>query len=109
MRALLGTYFLKYRRRWVVGFVFAVGSVTFGLMTPWLLRQAIDAFSTGSSQFGWDLPAYALAIVGVAVLEGICRFVARLEITGASRWVEYDLRNRYFAHLESLEPAFFVR
>src|SRR5919202_2065156 len=30
-------------------------------------------------------------------------------VTSASRWVEYDLRNRYFAHLETLEPAFFVR
>jgi ATP-binding cassette subfamily B protein len=30
-------------------------------------------------------------------------------LTGASRWVEYELRNRYFAHLDRLEPAFFQR
>ena len=106
---LVAEYLRAYRRYWLGGAVATLLGTGFGLVTPWLLRQAIDSFSTGSSQFGWALSTYALAIVGVAILEAVCRFVARLQITGASRWVEYDLRNQYFAHLESLEPAFFVR
>lgn len=109
MRRVLPTYLHTYRSRWLIGLVFAIGSTSFGLITPWLLRQAIDTFSTGTSQFGWRLEAFALAIVAAAVTEAICRFFSRLVITSASRWVEYDLRNRYFAHLETLEPAFFVR
>src|SRR5690349_11361749 len=109
MRDLLWEYALAYRRQWAVGSVFVAGSTLFGLTTPWLLRQAIDTFSYGTSQLGWALGGYALAIVVAALLEAVSRFFARFVITGASRWVEYDLRNRYFAHLETLEPAFFVR
>src|SRR5438105_1137453 len=109
MRALLRTYALAYKRDWLLGVLFAIGATAFGLITPWLLRQAIDQFSSGHSQLGLSLEASALAIVGVAVLEAVCRFFSRLVITGASRRIEYDLRNRYFAHLETLEPAFFVR
>ena len=109
MRALLWKYFFGYRRQWAIGLVFTAGSTAFGLVTPWLLRQAIDTFSSGSSQLGWGLEGVALAIMVTAMLEAVCRFISRLVITGASRWVEYDLRNRYFEHLETLEPAFFVR
>lgn len=109
MRQVLLTYLRAYRWHWLIGLVFAIGSTSFGLIMPWLLRQAIDTFSTGTSQFGWPLEGFALAIIAAAVAEAICRFFARLVVTSASRWVEYDLRNRYFAHLETLEPAFFVR
>jgi ATP-binding cassette subfamily B multidrug efflux pump len=108
--ALVADYFRAYRWRWIVGVLFTVVSTVFGLVTPWLLRQAIDTFATpGGSQLGWPLALCAAAIVVVALFEGASRFLARLIITGASRWVEYDLRNRYFQHLETLEPAFFVR
>src|SRR5438067_2095568 len=109
MGDLVRRYTLAYKREWLLGVVFAIGATGFGLITPWLLRQAIDHFSSGHSQLGWSLEATAVAIVGVAVLEAISRFFARFVITGASRRIEYDLRNRYFAHLETLEPAFFVR
>ena len=109
MLALLLDYALAYRRQWAIGLLFSSGSTAFGLVTPWLLRQAIDAFSSGSNELGWGLETVALAIMVAAILEAVCRFGSRLVITGASRWVEYDLRNRYFEHLETLEPAFFVR
>ena len=98
-----------YRGRLLIGLLFTLASTTLGLVMPWLLRGAIDVISLGQSQLGWQLEWYALAIVGVAIFEAISRFFSRFIITGASRWIEYDLRNRYFAHLETLEPAFFVR
>jgi ATP-binding cassette, subfamily B, multidrug efflux pump len=107
---LVAEYFRAYRSRWLIGLVFTLCSTSLGLVTPWLLRQAIDSFATpGGNQWDWPLHYFAAAIVGVAILEAGSRFLARLVITSASRWVEYDLRNRYFAHLETLEPAFFVR
>jgi ATP-binding cassette subfamily B multidrug efflux pump len=105
---IVAEYFRAYRTRWLIGFSITIASTCLGLVTPWLLRQAIDAL-TGASHLGWRLEGFAAAIVGVAILEALCRFLSRLIITSASRWVEYDLRNRYFAHLERLEPAFFVR
>jgi ATP-binding cassette subfamily B multidrug efflux pump len=102
-------YVIRYRWWWVAGVVLTACSTGFGLVTPWLLRQAIDTFSGSASSLGWPLTWYAAAIVVLAVFEGISRFFARYILTGASRWVEYDLRNRYFAHLETLEPSFFQR
>ncbi len=110
MGGLVGLYFRAYRWRWLSGLAFTVCSTSLGLVTPWLLRQAIDSFATQQgSQVHWPLHWFAGAIVLVAIAEAGCRFLSRLIITGASRWVEYDLRNRYFEHLETLEPAFFVR
>jgi ATP-binding cassette subfamily B multidrug efflux pump len=109
VRGLFRDYLLRYRWRWVAGVLLTVCSTGFGLVTPWLLRQAIDSFSGGAASFGWPLGWYAGAIVVLAVFEAISRFCSRYILTGASRWVEYDLRNRYFAHLETLEPAFFQR
>ena len=109
MSGLFWDYVVRYRWHWVAGVLLTVCSTSFGLVTPWLLRQAIDTFSGGVSLLAWPLAWYAVAIVGLALVEAVSRFCSRYILTGASRWVEYDLRNRYFAHLETLEPAFFQR
>ena len=109
MNRLLWDYVLRYRWHWVAGVLLTGCSTAFGLITPWLLREAIDTFSGSVSTFGWPLAGYAAAIVVVALFEAISRFLSRYTLTAASRWVEYELRNRYFAHLETLEPAFFQR
>ncbi len=109
VRDLVLKYFHAYRRQWLIGLTFTVASTSLGLVTPWLIRLAIDSFALGQSRFNWPLHGYALAIVGVAIFEAGSRFTARYVITAASRRVEYDLRNGYFEHLETLEPAFFVR
>jgi ATP-binding cassette, subfamily B, multidrug efflux pump len=106
---LVRDYLVAYRWWWVAGVVLTTCSTGFALVTPWLLRQAIDTFSGDGASLGWPLPWYAGAIVALAICEGISRFSSRYILTGASRWVEYELRNRYFAHLETLEPAFFQR
>jgi ATP-binding cassette, subfamily B, multidrug efflux pump len=105
VRGLVSEYVRAYRRYWLGGALATLVGTGFGLVTPWLLRQAIDAFSVGRG----GLEVYAAGIVVVAVCEALSRFAARMLITGASRRVEYDLRNRYFAHLERLEPGFFVQ
>ncbi len=109
MSGLIWEYLARYHWRWVVGLAATLLAAGSGLVTPWLLRQAIDTFATPGGGLGWPLPWYAVAIVGVALAEALARFVARLLMTGASRWVEYDLRNRFFAHLEILEPAYFAQ
>jgi ATP-binding cassette subfamily B multidrug efflux pump len=106
---LLWDYVVLYRWHWVAGVLLTGCSTAFGLITPWLLREAIDTFSGSVSTFGWPLAWYAAAIVVVALFEAVSRFISRYTLTAASRWVEYELRNRYFAHLETLEPAFFQR
>src|SRR4030088_3611044 len=109
VRGLFWDYLVRYRWHWVAGVLLTLCSTSFGLVTPWLLRQAIDTFSGGVSFLGWPLAWYAGAIVALALFEAVSRFFSRYILTGASRWVEYELRNRYFAHIETLEQAFFQR
>lgn len=109
MLRLAAEYLGRYRSRLGGGLLCTVLATGFALTTPWFLRQAIDTFAGSPTALGWPLEAFAGAIVAVALADAVSRFWARYLVTGASRQVEYDLRNRYFAHLETLEPAFFQR
>ena len=52
---------------------------------------------------------HALELLGVAIVSAICLYLTRQIIIGASREIEFDLRNDLFAHLEKQPPAFFQR
>ncbi len=52
---------------------------------------------------------HALAILGIAALSALCLYLTRQILIGASREIEFDLRNDLFAHLERQPPAFFQR
>lgn len=100
-------YLRRYRRSYWVGLAAVVFGTAFQLGSPWVLRFAIDALARGGSPR--QVALYALTFVGLAALAGIFRYLMRMTIIGASRWIEYDLRNDYFAHLERMNPAFYHR
>jgi len=52
---------------------------------------------------------HALRILAVAALMAVCLYLTRQIIIGASREIEFDLRNDLFAHLEAQPPEFFQR
>lgn len=52
---------------------------------------------------------HALEILGIAALSAVCLYLTRQIIIGASREIEFDLRNDLFSHLERQPPAFFQR
>lgn len=104
-------FLLRYRRRFAAGAVFLVCTTAIQVLTPWVLKYAIDELEAGiaarDATAGARLGLYAAAIVGMASAAGACRFLMRRIIIGASREIEYDLRNAFFAHLERLPPAWF--
>ncbi|MCY4078021.1 MAG: ABC transporter transmembrane domain-containing protein, partial [Acidobacteria bacterium] len=104
-------FLLRYRRRFAAGAVFLVCTTAIQVVTPWVLKYAIDELEAGiaarDAAAGGRLGLYAAAIVGMACAAGVCRFLMRRIIIGASREIEYDLRNAFFAHLERLPPAWF--
>ena len=83
-----------------------VGNV-FTLAIPDFLRRGIDAIGRGAPlrTIAW----LGAAIVAAAILGGAARFGMRQLLNGLSRWIEYDIRNVLFRHLETLEQAFFHR
>ncbi|MBD3165027.1 ATP-binding cassette domain-containing protein [bacterium] len=79
----------------------------FRMLEPWVLREAINRLE-GSIDVH-RLLQYAGLLLGVAVAAGFFRYFMRRLIIGASRHVEFDLRQNLFRHLVKLEPAFYDR
>ncbi|MYD71357.1 MAG: ABC transporter ATP-binding protein [Acidobacteria bacterium] len=107
-------YLLRYRRRFAVGAIFLVGATSLQLLSPWVVKLGIDHLDTQLAQdaaAGPDafagLVTYAAMLVGLAAAAGVCSFLMRRIIIGASRDVEFDLRNDFFRHLQRLPPAWF--
>jgi ATP-binding cassette subfamily B protein len=105
-RRLLG-YVLRYRRSFGVGFLCVVATASIGLAGPWVLKHAVDDLNAGVTADKFRF--YAAALLGLAAAGGVFRFLMRRIIIGASRDIEYDLRNDFFAHLQRLDLAYFQR
>jgi ABC-type multidrug transport system fused ATPase/permease subunit len=92
-----------YRRGVIASFVLAGAAIGFTLLIPYLVGRTVDEIRTGGDNL-WPL---ALAVVGAAVLRLVFSVLRRLVAGRVSLGVEYDLRNRMYQHLQSLELAFF--
>ena len=100
-------YFQPYRWQVLAGLVFVVVSTAITSVIPWLLRQGIDSMQKGAPlRVVWLVAA---AIVGTSLIAGVMRYQMRSIMNGISRWIEYDLRNDLFAHLETLDAPYFAR
>jgi len=74
-------------------------------VSPRVLQYAIDDLYTGVTRT--KLASYGGVLLLIAGLAGYFRYQMRRIIISASRGVEYDLRNDFFAHLERLPMSFF--
>jgi ATP-binding cassette subfamily B protein len=104
LRRLL-PYVLRYRRRFLVGLACVGVTTAIALVSPWILKYAIDDLHRGVTR--GKLALYAALILGVALVGGLFRFLMRRILVGLSREIEYDLRNAFFARLEQLPAAYF--
>ena len=99
------TYVRRYRSAFSLGLGCVVITTTLQLSGPWVLKFAIDDLAGGVT-FA-KLRYYALLLLGLAAVSGTFRFLMRRIIIGASREIEYDLRNDFFAHLQRLSLGYF--
>src|SRR5438093_13220387 len=70
-----------------------------------VLRYAIDDLTRGVTRA--KLIEYATLLLGIGIVGGLFRYLMRRILIGASRDIEYDMRNDFFAHLEKLPLAYF--
>jgi ATP-binding cassette subfamily B multidrug efflux pump len=98
-------YVLRYWRRYVVGSICLLGTVTLVMWIPLWLRAAVKIIESGGSLA--DVRYYALLIAGAGFAQGIVRTFSRAFIFNAGRDIEYDLRNDLFAHLQRLPIKFY--
>jgi ABC-type multidrug transport system fused ATPase/permease subunit len=102
-RRLLG--FLRPYRRAVIGsLVLASAAMAMTVLIPALVGKAVDAIESGDRP---DLLPLGLAIVGAGILRLGLTVVRRLVAGKVSLGVEFDLRSRFYSHLQALELGYF--
>jgi ATP-binding cassette subfamily B protein len=106
--SIIAPYFAENRLRILAGLLSLIVVDILQLIVPLVIKRVVDDLTFLRAAPG-DLIAYALWIAGLAVLIGAFRYVWRLCLLGASRRVEEGLRNRLFAHLQTLSAAYFDR
>ncbi|MEA2366618.1 MAG: ATP-binding cassette, subfamily bacterial [Thermoleophilaceae bacterium] len=99
---LLG-FLRPYRRGVILSLVLAAAAMGVSVLIPYLVGRTVDEIRTG----GADLWPLALAVAGAGVLRLAFSIQRRIVAGRVSLGVEYDLRNRMYQHLQSLELAFF--
>ena len=98
-------YVLRHRRRLLLGLSCVVAMTSVSLLSPWVLKYAIDDLTVGVTR--GKLGLYGALLLGIAVVGGCFRFLMRRLIVGVSREIEYDIRNDFYAHLERLSLSYF--
>ncbi len=100
-------YLRRYRGRLVLGMLCLLAGKAAAVVVPQVLRMTIDDLTISVTVR--KLLLYAGLIIALALVEGFFRFWMRRLLIGVSRYVEYDLREDFFAHLQRMSPSFFQR
>ena len=103
----LWPFLWQYRGKLSAGFLLLIVSNALGILIPWLLKGAIEALKGPPEGVRLLLPAGLM--VAAALGRGLARVYSRWLILGASRHVEYDLRNLLLRHLQVLSRTFYLR
>ena len=101
---LLG-YVRPYRRTFLAGLACVLVTQTVALTAPLVLQRAVDDLAAGLT--GAKLTLYGGLLLGIGLFRGYFQFLMRRILIGASRDIEYDMRNDFFAQLERLPLAYF--
>jgi len=103
-RRLLG-YVLPYRWGFLRGLACVVITTGVALVAPRILGYAVDDLTKNVTVA--KLALYGTLLLSVGVFSGVFRFLMRRILTGISRDIEYDMRNDFFAHLQTLPASYF--
>jgi ATP-binding cassette subfamily B multidrug efflux pump len=99
-------YLKRHRRRIAVGFAAICAGTGFAALQPYILGLAVDSLRRQASTRA--LTIYVLLLLAAAVGQSIAAFAQRSTVNRVSRFVEYDLRNDAFRHLQSLDQRFYL-
>ncbi len=98
-------YFGLYKFPLLLGASCVVGSAAFKLIQPLIIGNAVNELGVAVTR--GTLVRYGLLIVGAAAVEGVFLYLQRWIIIGASRRIEYDMRNDFYQHLQRLPLSYY--
>ena len=100
------SYLVPYKKQVYTGVIALLVVNGLGVYLPLILSNTIDSLRT---EVG--LPNLTRAVLLMLILASIMWFIrmaSRISIFGVGRQVEFDLKQRIFQHLLTLEPAYFA-
>ena len=100
-------YLRRYWRSFVLGGLALILYNICKAMIPLVIGGAITDMQHGLS--ATKIQHQALILLGLAAVAAVCLYLTRQIIIGASREIEFDLRNDLFAHLTTQPADFFQR
>jgi ATP-binding cassette subfamily B multidrug efflux pump len=98
-------YVLRYRREFSYGLLCVFLTTAIQLLPPWVLKFAVDDLSADVTR--GKLVWYAALILVIALTGAVFRFLMRRILIGASREIEYDIRNAFFARLQLMPLGYY--
>jgi ATP-binding cassette subfamily B protein len=101
----LWPYVLRYRVRFSLGLLALALAAGVAILTPIVIGEAVDSLDDGVTTR--KLLFFAGLTIGIQAADSALRYVTRIFVSGSSRYVEYDLRNAVYAHIQSLDQKFF--
>ncbi len=98
-------YLKRYRKQLAWGGVATVLYNAIKVLVPVVIGHAIDDMKHGVTEN--KILFHGLRLLLVAALSAIFLYITRQVIIGASREIEFDLRNDLFANLERQSPTYY--
>lgn len=104
-------YFAKYLRPYrayvAAGIACILASMFFSLSIPWMIGRAVDDLTIEVTRD--KIIFYPLAIIGLSISSGIFLFLQRRLLINASRHIEFDMREDFYAALIDQPLEYFQR
>jgi ATP-binding cassette subfamily B protein len=101
----LAPYLRRYWKHLAWGGVAVILYNVIKVLIPVVIGRAIDDMQHGATEA--KVLHHALRLLLIAVLSAIFLYITRQVIIGASREIEFDLRNDIFANLERQAPSYY--
>src|ERR1700733_4652274 len=101
----LAPYLRRYWKSLAWGGVSTILYNVIKVLLPTVIGHAVDDMQHGITQ--QKILNHGLRLLLIAALSAIFLYITRQVIIGASREIEFDLRNDLFAHLETQPPSFY--
>lgn len=102
----LKEFLVAHRREYLLGVFWLFFVNVIGVITPKVLGTFIDELTLGHLGTS-DIILYCGIILGTAALACLARYFWRIYIMGSSRKAEIWLRDKFYAHLQTLSPNYF--
>jgi ATP-binding cassette subfamily B multidrug efflux pump len=98
-------YFGRHKPALTLGGLCVAASAGFSLLKPLIVGSAVNSLMKPFTR--GVLLRDGLLLVGASVCEGFFLFLQRRIIIGESRRIEYEMRNDFYGHLQSLPVAYY--